>query len=151
MPIVQTVSEQMSDAMRARDRARLTALRNLKAAFGNELIALKRSTNDALTDDEALAVIRRLARQRRDSIEQFRKGGREELAKAEEQELAVLEAFLPQMMNEGEMHAVVLAQKAKLGVTDKTRLGMLVGAVMKETKGRADGAAVKRIAESLFA
>lgn len=150
MPLIDTISKQMTEAMRAKDSARLTALRNLKAAFGNELIALKRSTNDALTDEEALAVIRRLAKQRKDSIEQFRKGGREELAQAEEAELGVLEAYLPQLMSENDIRVIVEKKKAELAVTDKSKIGLLMGAIMKDTKGRADGTAVKRIVESLF-
>ena len=100
MSIVKDIDAQIPEAMRAKDTARLLALRNLKAAFANELVAKGKSTNDTLSDDEALVVIRRLVKQRKDSIEQFRKGGREELAKAEEAELKVLESYLPAQMSD---------------------------------------------------
>ena len=150
MPITKDIDMQIIKSMRAKDAARLGALRNLKAAFTNDLISLKRATTETLADDEALAVIRRLVKQRRDSIEQFRKGGREELAKAEEAELKVLEAYLPQSMTEDEVRKTAEATKAKMGVTDKGKLGQLIGAVMKETKGKVDGALVKKVVESLF-
>src|SRR3989338_10295003 len=103
MSIAKDIDTQIPEAMRAKDGARLTVLRGLKAAFANELISLKRTSTETLTDEEALAVIQRLVKQRKDSIEQFRKGGREELARAEEAELAVLKAYLPQMMRAGEI------------------------------------------------
>lgn len=150
MSISNTVTKQMTEAMKLRDNARLMALRNLKAAFNNELMVLKRKTSETLTDAEALAVIRRLVKQRKDSIEQFRKGEREELAKAEEAELKILESYLPTQMSEAEVRKIAEAVKAKLVVTDKSKLGQLIGAVMREAKGRADGATVKAVVEQLF-
>lgn len=146
--ITKDIDTQIPEAMRAKDSARLMALRNLKAAFITEGISLKKT--DALTDNEALVVIKRSVKQRKDSIDQFRKGGREEMAKAEEAELKVLESYLPAQMPEKEVRKIAEAVKAKLGVTDKTKLGQLIGAVLKETKGKADGGIVKKVVESLF-
>lgn len=148
MPLAKEIDVQIPEAMRAKDATRLSALRNLKAAFVTEAIFLKKT--DALTDDEALAVIRRLVKQRKDSADQFRKGKREELAKAEEAELKILETFLPMQMSEAEVKKIADGVKMRLGVTDKGKLGQLIGAVMKETKGRADGAVVKKVVEALF-
>lgn len=150
MPITKDVGTRLVEAMRKRDGVRLNALRNLKAAFANELVTLKRASTETLTDDEALAVIRRQVKQRKDSIEQFRAGGREDLARAEETELRILETYLPTQMTENEIKKIAEAQKAKLAMTDKSKLGQLIGAIMKETAGRADGSAVKKVAESLF-
>lgn len=147
MAIPKDVETQMVAAMKAKDAMRLNALRSMKAAFTSEAITLKA---DALTDEQALAVIKRLVKQRRDSIEQFRKGNREELAAVEESEMKVLEAFLPAQMSEEEVRKVAESVRARLGVTDKSKIGQFIGAVIKETKGRADGAVVKRIAESLL-
>ena len=148
MSIIETVNKQIPDAMRAKDAERLSALRNLKAAFVTEAITLKKKGD--LTDDEAFAVIKRLVKQRKDSAEQFKAGGRKELAKAEEAESKILEAFLPAQMSEADVRKIAVAVKAKLGVTDKAKLGQLIGAVVKETKGKADGGLVKEIVESLF-
>lgn len=150
MSVANDISTQLVNAMRAKDTARLTALRNLKAAFTNELVALKRSPNAELTDEEAITVIKRLVKQRKDSIEQFRKGGREELVRAEEAEIKVLSAYLPQMMSVNEIRKIAEAKKMELGITDKSKLGQLIGAVMKETKGKADGAEVKKIVEQIL-
>ncbi|HBV00842.1 MAG TPA: glutamyl-tRNA amidotransferase [Candidatus Taylorbacteria bacterium] len=148
MPIVKDIDTQIPDAMRAKDGARLSALRNLKAAFITEAIALKRTS--ALSDDAALAVIRRLVKQRKDSAQQFRKGKREELAVAEEVESKILEAFLPAQMSEAEIKKIAEGVKTKLGISDRSKLGQLIGSVMKEMKGRADGAVVKLVVEQLF-
>lgn len=148
MSISKDINTKIPEAMRAKDSARLGALRNLKAAFVTEAIALKKTGE--LTDEEATAVIRRLVKQRKDSAEQFRKGNREELAAAEEVELKILEAFLPAQMPESEIKKVAEGVTARLGVTDKSKMGQLIGAVMKELKGRADGMLVKKVVEQLF-
>ena len=148
MSILADIDIQIPEAMRAKDSARLLALRNLKAAFMSEAVTLKKV--DALTDDEALAVVKRLVKQRKDSILQFRKGGREEMAKAEEAEQKILESYLPAQMPESEIRKIAEGVRTRLGIMDKTKLGQLIGAVLKETKGKADGGAVKKIAESLF-
>lgn len=151
MPIFQDIQTQLVDAMRSKDAVRLNTLRSIKAACVNELVAKRRKPEETLSDEETLAVIKRLVNQRKDSITQFRKGGREELAKAEEAELKILESYLPAQMSETEVRKIAESVKAKLGVTDKSKLGQLIGAVMKECEGRAAGTAVKAAVESLFA
>ena len=96
------------------------------------------------------SVIKRLAKQRKDSIEQFRNGGREDLAGVEEKELAILEELLPQMMSQDAIRPIAEKKKAELGVEDKSKMGILVGAVMKELGGQADGSDVKAVVDSLF-
>lgn len=135
----------------AKDTVRLTVLRGLVSAFTNELVATKRTPQEKLTDEEVMNVIRRAAKQRKDSIEQFTAGGRPELAESEQAELSILETFLPQMMSKDDIKAVVDAKAAELGVTDKSKVGVLMSAVMKDLKGKADGADVKAVVESLFA
>ena len=116
----------------------------------SELVAKNKTPQDTLTDDECIAVIRRLAKQRKDSIEQFEKGGRPELAETEKKELAVIETLLPQMMSLDDIKKVAEAKKVEMNVTDKAKAGILMGAVMKELKGKADGGDVKSVVESLF-
>lgn len=147
MPLTKDIEKQVIEAMKAKDAVRLNALRNLKAAFMSEVIMLKKAD---LTDEEALTVIKRLVKQRKDSADQFRKGGREEMASAEEAESKILESFLPAQLSEGEVRKIAEAVKAKLGIADKSKLGQLIGAVIKETKGRADGTIVKKIVEKLL-
>ncbi len=140
----------IKEAMLARDTVRLETLRGMLAAFTNELVAKKRKPTETLLDDEALVVIGRLARQRKDSIEQFKKGNREDLVKKEAAELAILEAYLPQMMPRGKVEEIAKAKKAELGIDDPAKKGMLMSALMKDLKGKADGGIVKEVVDSLF-
>ena len=145
-----TIKEAMKDAMRSKDSTRLTVMRGLMAAFTNELVAKGLKPQDKLPDEDCIAVIRRLAKQRKDSIEQFEKGGRADLSAVEKVELAILETYLPQMISKDEIRKVATAKQAELGMTDKSKMGMLMGAVMKELKGKADGGDVKEVVEGLF-
>jgi hypothetical protein len=151
MTIQQQIREEIKKAMLAKEALRLETMRGLLAAFTNELVATKRTPQESLPDEDALKVIKRAANQRKDSIEQFIKGGRKELADKERAELAIIETFLPKMMGKDEILKVAEAKKAELGVTDKSKMGVFMGAVMKELKGRADGADVKEVIEDLFA
>jgi hypothetical protein len=152
------IQNQIPEAMRAKDEVRLTTLRGVLAAFTNEVMALKRKPQDKLTDAEAIAVIRRLVKQRKDSIEQFEKGGRVDLAENEKAEMKILEEFLPAQMSEEQIREIVLKKKAEMGISDsdasvgtgKTKMGQFMGAVMKETGGNADGALVKKIIEEVL-
>jgi len=144
------IKKQMQDAMKARDELKLSVLRNILASFTNELVATKRTPQDKLSEEESLAVIKRLAKQRKESILQFNTGNRPELAEKEEKELVILEAYLPEMMSKEEILKIAEATKNKLGVQDKSKMGILIGAIMKELKGKADGKDVKEVIEGLF-
>ncbi len=149
MTMHKTIKEEIKAAMIKKDAFRLTVLRGVLAAFTNEMIA-KKITGDELPDEEAINTIRRLVKQRKDSIDQFTKGGRMDLAKNETAEMVVLEKFLPQLMSKEEVMKVVKAKKAAAGEIDKTKLGQFMGAVMKDLKGKADGAVVKEAVEEAF-
>ncbi|HEY1037556.1 MAG TPA: GatB/YqeY domain-containing protein [Candidatus Paceibacterota bacterium] len=150
MTLQETIKGSLKEAMMAKDTVKLTVIRGLMSAFTNELVTLGRTPQDALTDDEALTVIRRAVKQRKDAIEQFTNAGRPELAESEQAELALLEVYLPQMMSKDEIKAVAVAKKAELGIEDKSKSGMLMSALMKDLKGKADGTDVKEVVESLF-
>ncbi len=144
------IKEKIKTAMKARDEIGLSVLRGLLSAFTNELVARRRKPNEELSDDDAIAVIKKQAKQRRDSIEQFRNGKREDLAKKEEKELGILSQYLPEEMSKEEVEIMAKAKKEELGVTDKSKIGILIGAIMKETKGKADGSVVKEVVNGLF-
>ncbi len=150
MTLTGTIKEQIKDAMRAKDAVRLTVLRGLSAAFVNELVAKKRKPDEELGDDDALAVIAREAKKRKDSIEQFSAAGRTDLADSEKAELHILEEFLPAQMSREEVEKVVRTKKEELGITDKAELGALMSAIMKDLKGKADGKVVQEIVQSSF-
>ena len=140
----------IKEAMMAKDALKLRAFRAMSAAFTNELVAKNKKPQDMLTDDEAIAVITKMAKQRKDSIEQFKKGGREDLVGEEEAELAILETYLPKLMDKSEVEKIAKAKQAELGIADPEKKGMLMSALMKDLKGKADGTVVKEVVESLF-
>lgn len=151
MSLHEQIRGQIKEAMMAKEAVRLTVLRGLVTSFTNELVATKRTPQDILTDEEALNVIRRAVKQRKDSIEQFNAGGRADLAADEQAELVYLEVYLPQMMSRDEIQKIAEAKKAELGITDKAEIGKFTGALMKDLKGKADGADVKAVVDAMFA
>lgn len=146
----ETIKAKIKESMIAKDSIALDVYRGISAAFTSEVMAKGKTPQDTLTDDECIVVLKRLAKQRKDSIDQFQKGGRPELADSEMAELMIIETLLPQKTNKEEIRKVAEAKKAELNVTDKAKAGILTGAVMKEFKGNADGNDVKEVVESLF-
>lgn len=140
----------IKDAMMAKDTIRLETLRAMVAGFMNELVAKGRKPQEVLSDEEALVVITKLSKQRKDSIEQFKKGNRDDLVKVEEAQLAMLETYLPKMMDKMEVEKVAKAKKEELDINDATKKGMLMSALMKDLKGKADGMVVKEVVDHLF-
>ncbi len=137
-------------AMIAKEMDKLQVLRLISAAFTNELVTQGRPPTDPLSDEDCMKVIKRLAKQRKDSIEQFAQGGREDLAADERAELAIVEAFLPAQMTETEIESRVAAMIAASPV-DPTKKGQFVGQAMKELGSNADGALVKSVIDRLLA
>jgi uncharacterized protein YqeY len=150
MSLHKQIKEELKISMKAKEAVRLRVVRGLLTAFMNELVATGRTPQDMLTDDEVMAVIKRAAKQRKESITQYEAAGRDELAVPEKEELAVIDTYLPQMMSIEEITPVVEAKKAELRIDDKAKMGMLVGAVMKELAGQADGSDVKTAVEAQF-
>lgn len=148
--LIQQIREDMKNAMRAKEQISVDTLRGVIAACTNELVAKGKKPTDEVTDADALTVLKRLTKQRKDAAEQFEKGGRPELAEKERVELKLLEAYLPQMASREDIERVAKAKMAELGVTDKAGIGKLTGAVMKELGGNADGNDVKEVLASLI-
>ncbi len=151
MGLHETIKSQLKEAMKAKEEVKLRTIRSLITAFTNELVANGKTPQDWLADDEAMAVIKRAAKQRKESITQYEDNGRPELAEPEKAELEVLESYLPQMMSQDEIRPIAEAKKTELGIEDKSKMGMLIGTLMKELNGQADGGDVKSVVESLFA
>ena len=148
--IHEEIKNKIKEAMLAKDSVSLETYRGMLAAFTNELIAKQRKPNEILTNEEALVVITKMSKQRKDSIEQFKKGNREDLVKVEEAQLKILETFLPKLMDKSEVEKIAKIKKDELGVTDGTKKGMLMSALMKDLKGKADGTVVKEAVDALF-
>ncbi len=144
------IKEKIKEAMMARDEVRLNTYRGMASAFTNELISKGKKPNEILGDEDAIQVVTRLSKQRKDSIEQFKKGNREDLVKKEEAELSILEAYLPKMMEKSEVEKIVKSKKEELGITDPKEKGKLMSTIMKDLKGKADGTVVKEVVDALF-
>lgn len=142
--------EAMKDAMRAKDSVRLGVIRGIMTMVTNDLVAKGNKPTDILPEDDIMTLVRRAAKQRKDSIEQFEKGGRTDLAEIEKAELAILETMLPVQMSADEVLAAAKAKAAEMGITDKTKANQLMGALMKDLKGKADGTVVKKVVDELF-
>jgi uncharacterized protein len=138
MTLQQRIESAMRDAMRARDQRRTSTLRLAMAAAHNRQIELGRP----LTDEDVVEVLGKQVKQRRESIELFRAGGREEMARDEEAEAAILAEYLPQQLTTDELAAMVEAAIAEAGASSPADLGRVMGLVVPQAKGRADGKAI---------
>lgn len=136
--------------MKAKDAVRLSVMRALSASITNELVSKQRGPDGQLTEDEVMSLISRSAKQHKDSIEQFRAGNREDLVASEQAELDILTSLLPAQMSREEIEKLVNEKIAAEGITADKK-NMLMGALMKELKGKADGTVVKEVVEASFA
>ena len=141
-----TIRSQMIAATKAGDRPLRDTLRLLIAAIENGRI----EAGHDLSDDEALKVLQKEAKQRRDSIEEYRKGGREDLVASEEQELEVIQTFLPQQLDDAEVRRIVEETIAEVGASGPDDLGKVMGPVIRTLDGRADGRAANAIVRELL-
>jgi len=150
MSLHEDIRNSLKEAMKAKEAAKLRTIRSMLTAFTNEAVANGKTPQDELTDEEVTNVIKRLAKQRKESILQYEGAGRNELAEPEKEELAILESYLPQMMSQEEIEPIAKAKLAELGIEDKSKMGQAIGAVMGELKGQADGGDVKAVVEKLL-
>lgn len=150
MSLHEDIKASLKDALKAKEEVKLRTVRSMLTAFTNEAVATGGTPQTMLDDDKTLVVIKRLAKQRKESIVQYEAANRPELAAPEKEELVVLESYLPQMMSRDEIRPIAEVKKSELGIEDKSKMGMLMGAVVKELAGKADGADVKEVVESLF-
>ena len=145
--LADAIRSDMTEAMRAGDRTRRDTLRLLIAALDNARIAAGRD----LDDGEAVAALQREARQRRDSIAEYRKGGRDDLVRREEDELAIIAAYLPDELTEDELRAAVEEAIAAAGASGPGDLGSVMGPLMARVRGRADGRRVNELVRERLA
>ena len=147
MSIASDVSDQMKEAMKAKDKIRVTALRSIRALLLNEM---KKDNSTDLADEISIGLLRRLEKQRGESIEAFEKAGRTEQVEAERGELAVIRGFLPSLADEATTRTWVQEAIAASGAAAPGDVGRVMGALMKTHKGEIDGALAKKIASELL-
>ena len=150
MSLHTSLRDSLKEAMKAKDAAKLRTVRSIMTAVTNELVATGQTPQSELDDAGVLTVIKRLAKQRKESILQYDAAGRIDLSEPEKEELVVLEAYIPTLMSQDAIRPLAEAKKAELGIEDKSKMGMLVGSLMRDLAGQADGGDVKTVVESLF-
>lgn len=147
MAIIDDVTTQMKAAMRAKEADKLRGLRGIRAAFIEEM---KKDGSDTVSDAAALTVLRRLAKQRVDSLETYEKAGREDLAQIERVELEVIESFLPQLADEAQTRAWAEAAIAQVGASGPGDMGKVMGVMMKQHRAVLDGKLTKNVVMGLL-
>jgi uncharacterized protein YqeY len=145
--IHQQIEAALNSALKSGEKEKAGTLRFLISAIKNYQIEQKLKGEEYLKDEDIVVVVKRQVKQRKDSIAEYEKGGRTDLVEKEKAELAILENYLPAGASVEKIREVVKAKKESLGITDKSQFGRLMGEVMKELKGQADGDAVKKVVE----
>ena len=139
MTLKEQITTDMTAAMKAKDAARTSTLRMIKAAIVNR----EKDKGSEVDDEEVTKLLRTQVKQRRDSVEQYQKGGRPELADKEQAEIAIIEAYLPQGASQEEIDQAVAAAIAETGATSMKEMGAVMKATMAKLAGKnADGKAV---------
>ena len=144
MNLKDTINRDLKEAMKSGDKIRLETIRSIRALI---LEFEKSGTGKELTPDEELKMLSTAAKKRKDSVAQFRNGGREDLALKEERELSIINEYLPKQLSEDEIRTEIEKLAAELGAKTKEDFPKLMPAAMKQLKGKADGKTVKSIVE----
>ncbi len=152
MSISERLLADMKQAMKAKDARRLGCVRMLRSRLQERQVALrgKHGTDYKLTDEQALEVVATYAKQRKDSIDSFREGGRDDLAANEQAELGIVTEYLPRQLSDGELLDVVRAAIGETGAESMKDLGAVMKIVMPGTRGRADGKRVNQMVRELL-
>ncbi|PBB06849.1 GatB/YqeY domain-containing protein [Salimicrobium humidisoli] len=142
MTISERLTEDMKVAMKARDKKRLGVIRMVRSSMQNE--AIKLGKNDHLTEEEELTVLSREVKQRKDSLQEFKQAGRDDLVSDLREEINILNDYLPKQLTEEELEAVVSETINEVDASGKSDMGKVMSAVMPKVKGKADGTQVNK-------
>lgn len=145
MSLKNRILDDLKSAMKAKEADKLNVLRSLKAKLLEKEISERKGGEASLSDEQVVEVLMKAAKQRKESIDQFEEGGRDDLADKEKFELEIIETYLPEMMDEDEIREAVQEQIDKMGATDMSDMGKVMGALMGRLKGQAEGATISKI------
>jgi uncharacterized protein len=148
MALEQSIMAEMKDAMKSKNEAALRGLRAIKAA----IIVAKTAegAGGELKEEDETKLLQKLVKQRRDSLEIFRKQNREDLAQKEEEEIAIIERFLPKQMSEAELKEALSVIISQVGASSPADMGKVMGAATKQLAGQADGKAISAAVKELL-
>ena len=151
MSLKEQIGEDIKRAMKAKDKIRLQTVRSIKKAILEKEVELRPKGQDSLTKEQEIELLSQQAKQRRDSIEQFKNAGRDELADKENQELAIIETYLPEQMSDQEVESIIDQIIADSGAATLKDLGKVMGPAMKQLKGKADGKKIQALVKTKLA
>lgn len=150
MTLKERINEEIKAAMKSGDKTRLETARDIKKYIIEKETAEKRGQRGELTPEEEIEVLTAMAKRRKDSIEEFDKAGRADLAEKERAELAIIQEFLPKQLSEEEIKDVLKRIIAEVGASTQKDVGKVMGVAMKELKGKAEGSLVQKLARELL-
>jgi uncharacterized protein YqeY len=148
--LVEQLQNDMKKAMKSKDAVRLRTIRSLRSAIMAKEIDMRTDGKASISEEEAMAVLQKQAKQRRDSIEQFIAAGRDDLQAVEEEELVVIESYLPKQLPLDEVRSEVKAVIEAVGASGLQDMGKVMGQAMGRLKGKADGKLVQQAARELL-
>jgi uncharacterized protein YqeY len=137
--------DDLKAAMKAKESDKTRVLRSIKAKILEKEISERKEGQSTLSDEQIVDVLMKAAKQRKESIDQFKEGGRDDLVEKEEMELALIEKYLPEMMSEDEIRVAVKNQIEEMNATSMADMGKVMGALMGKLKGKAEGALISKI------
>lgn len=146
MGLLAQLTEDMKTAMKAKDKETLSVIRMVKSALSNEQIKLGHD----LTADDEMTVLSREMKQRVEELTSYQEANREDLAEGIQQQIAVLNKYMPKQLSESEVEEIVKATISEVGATSKADMGKVMGALMQKVKGKADGKLVSQKVQSLL-
>jgi len=147
MNLEQQIMAQMKDAMKSKDEAGLRGLRAIKAAI---LIAKTSGAASELTADDEMKLLQKLVKQRKDSLEIFQQQNRTDLAKKEEEEIAIIEKFLPKQLGADELKTIIASIITEVGAVSAADMGKVMGVASKQLAGKADGKTISAVVKELL-
>lgn len=145
MSLKDKIMADLKQAMKNKDQDKLRVLRSLKSKLLEKEISERKGGEAELSEEQAVEVLMKAAKQRKESIEQFREGGRDDLASSEEEELDIIESYLPEMLSEEEIRDIVRDKIDELGAETMADMGKVMGVLMQELKGKAEGSLVSNV------
>ncbi|ACJ33219.1 GatB/YqeY domain-containing protein [Anoxybacillus flavithermus] len=143
MSLLERLNNDMKQAMKNKEKDKLSVIRMVKSALQNEAIKLGKT----LTEDEELTVLSRELKQRKDSLQEFEKAGRTDLVDKVKEEITVLELYMPKQLSEEELTQIVKETIAEVGASSKADMGKVMGAIMPKVKGKTDGSLVNKLVQ----
>ncbi|SEO32032.1 hypothetical protein SAMN04488134_10675 [Amphibacillus marinus] len=144
MSLLENLNQDMKQAMRNKEKQKLSVIRMVKASLQNEAIKLGK---DVLNEEEELTVLARELKQRKDSLQEFKEAGRDDLVDNLNAELDVLQVYMPEQLTSEELERIVLETIQSVNATSKKEMGKVMGALMPKVKGKADGTEVNKLVQ----